>query len=78
MLLRTLAIEWSRSMPTTRCVALHPGTVATGLSAPFVRGKRDAIFTPEQAAGNLLTVLAGLSSENNGGFYAWNGEVIPW
>jgi NAD(P)-dependent dehydrogenase (short-subunit alcohol dehydrogenase family) len=78
MLLRTLAIEWSRSMPTMRCVALHPGTVATELSAPFVGSKQEGVFTPDEAARHLLTVLEGISPEGNGGFYAWDGKEIPW
>lgn len=34
-LVRTAAIELARKRPDALCVALHPGTVATGLSAPL-------------------------------------------
>jgi NAD(P)-dependent dehydrogenase (short-subunit alcohol dehydrogenase family) len=35
MMIRTLAIEWARLARPISCFALHPGTVATDLSAPF-------------------------------------------
>lgn len=60
-------------------MSLHPGTVATGLSAPF-RGNvsADQLFTPAFAAERLLAVIAGLSKESSGRFYAWDGREVPW
>jgi len=79
MLMRTLAIEWERTMPQLVCAALHPGTVSTALSAPYASNKRKRqIFTPAEAAGNLLGVLDNLEPEHNGGFYAWDGSEVPW
>jgi NAD(P)-dependent dehydrogenase (short-subunit alcohol dehydrogenase family) len=78
MLLRTLAIEWARSMPNMTCVALHPGTVATALSAPFTRSKREGVFSPDIAATQLLTVLDNLGPDDSGNFFAWDGKEIPW
>lgn len=79
MLIRTLAIEHRRTRPLGLCVALHPGTVDTALSAPFQAGVADGrLFTPETSARALLAVIAGLGPDDNGGFFAWNGETIPW
>ncbi len=79
MLVRTLAIEHRRTRPMGICVALHPGTVDTGLSAPFQSGVPDGkLFTPSRAANALLTVMNGLGPDANGGFYAWDGSPIPW
>jgi NAD(P)-dependent dehydrogenase (short-subunit alcohol dehydrogenase family) len=79
MFLKTLSIELARRARGIVCVALHPGTTRTGLSQPF-RGNVPAekLFSPERAAAQLLRVLDGLGSGDNGGFYAWNGEKIPW
>ncbi|GAC1625851.1 MAG: SDR family oxidoreductase [Nevskia sp.] len=76
---RTLAIELARRAPNLVCVALHPGTVETELSAPF-RGNVAAgkLFTADQSAACLLRVIAGLSRESSGRFYAWDGAEIPW
>nr|WP_294510661.1 SDR family NAD(P)-dependent oxidoreductase [uncultured Rhodopila sp.] len=79
MLIRTLAIEHRRSRPLGVCVALHPGTVETALSAPFRSGvAADRLFSPGQAAEALLAVMDGLGPDANGGFYAWDGSPIPW
>ncbi len=78
-LMRTAAIELARRAPRLICVSLHPGTVETGLSAPF-RGNvaADKLFTPAFAAERLLAVIAGLSRESSGRFYAWDGREVPW
>jgi NAD(P)-dependent dehydrogenase (short-subunit alcohol dehydrogenase family) len=76
-LTRTAAIELSRRAPEALCVALHPGTVATALSAPFV-GTGHEVHTPEQAASHILEVVDGLTAEANGGFFDWQGQPVPW
>ena len=79
MLTKTLSIELRRKYRRVRCVALHPGTVATDLSAPF-RGNvdDDKLFTTEQSADYLLGVLDKLDDDDNGKFFAWDGQEIPW
>ena len=79
MIIRTAAIEHARSHPLGVCVAIHPGTVATPLSRPFIgRTPPPRLFTPQIAAGHILRVLDGLGPEATGGFYAWDGAAIPW
>jgi NAD(P)-dependent dehydrogenase (short-subunit alcohol dehydrogenase family) len=79
MLLRTLAIEHRRTRPLGICVALHPGTVDTALSAPFQSGVPNGkLFSPGQAAEALLAVMDALGPEANGGFYAWDSTPVPW
>lgn len=75
-LVRTAAIEARRTHPQSVLVALHPGTVETGL-APALRAGHPSV-PPEVAAGNLLRVLEGLGPEQSGGFYDWKDEVVPW
>lgn len=77
--MRTASIELRRRAPAAICVALHPGTVDTALSAPFQRGVApERLFTPEVSASALMRVLDGLTPEGSGGFYAWDGAEIPW
>lgn len=79
MLIRTLAIELARRNDRALCVGLHPGTVDTGLSKPF-QGNVPAgkLFTPPDAALQLLAVLDGLSPGESGGLFAWDGQPIPY
>lgn len=79
MMLRTLSVELAYKNPKSICVALHPGTVDTALSEPFQRNVADGkLFTPEYAATRMLSVLENLSPEDSGGFFAWDGEPIPY
>ncbi|MFN3991797.1 MAG: SDR family NAD(P)-dependent oxidoreductase [Tabrizicola flagellatus] len=75
-LVRTAAVEAKRTHPLSVFVALHPGTVETGL-APALRAGHPSV-PADVAAGNLLRVLEGLGPDASGGFYDWKGEVVPW
>ena len=76
-LVRTAAVELRRHNPAGVCVALHPGTVDTALSAPFAKAGLD-VRPPDVAAGELLAVLGGFGAEHSGGFFDQRGEAIPW
>ena len=79
MMLRTMAIEQARSAPESVVVALHPGTVDTRLSKPFTGRVPEAkLFTPNKSATRLLGVLDGLSPEQSGGFFAYDGTAIDY
>ena len=79
MVTRNLSIELRRRARGVICVALHPGTVDTGLSRPFQSNvPEERLFSPERAARQLLDVIDGLRPEDNGGFFAWDGQPIPW
>ena len=79
MLLKTVSVETRRTHPELVIAGLHPGTVATDLSAPFQRGvKPEALFDPDHAAKQLLGVIAGLTPEDSGTVKAWDGATIPY
>jgi NAD(P)-dependent dehydrogenase (short-subunit alcohol dehydrogenase family) len=78
MILRNLAIETARTHPQAIIAGLHPGTVATDLSAPFQKGvAADRLFEPAYAARRLLEVIDGLSPADSGGVFAWDGVRVP-
>jgi NAD(P)-dependent dehydrogenase (short-subunit alcohol dehydrogenase family) len=76
-LVRTSAVELARQSPEAICVALHPGTVATSLSAPFAATGLK-VQTPSEAAHHLLGVVDELTAESNGGFFDWRGQPVAW
>jgi NAD(P)-dependent dehydrogenase (short-subunit alcohol dehydrogenase family) len=75
-LIHTAAIEVARSHRQAIVVALHPGTVDTGLTA--VHGAGHPAVAPPVAAANLLAVLDGLTPTDTGGFFDWSGARVPW
>lgn len=78
-IVRTLSVELARKNPTALCVALHPGTVDTGMSKPFQRNvAADKLFTPEASAAHLWRVLDALTPADTGRAYDWAGEPLPW
>lgn len=67
-------------------IAVHPGTVKTGLSQPFVKRMKTAVVGEENnqlrpadvAARQILDLIDGATSEDSGKFWAWDGEQLPF
>jgi NAD(P)-dependent dehydrogenase (short-subunit alcohol dehydrogenase family) len=76
-LVHTAAIELRRKHPHAVCVALHPGTVDTGLTSPFAKTGLNVV-SPESAAHRLLQVIDGLNASQSGGFINHDGQALPW
>lgn len=74
---RTASVELRRKRPDAVCVALHPGTVDTGLSQPFGKTGLD-VQTAGLAAERILDVVERLTPEQSGGFFDHHGTAIPW
>lgn len=56
----------------TRVVALHPGWVRTDMG-----GSNAPVDAPTSASG-LKKVMLGIDTAQNGGFFDYTGESIPW
>ncbi len=76
-LVHTAAIELRRRHRQALCVALHPGTVDTGLSAPFAKTGLE-VQPPGLAAERILGVIDRLGVEDSGGFFDHHGKRVPW
>lgn len=53
-------------------VVLHPGWVATEMGGPSAR------IDVDESVSGLLRVIDGLDASDNGAFYDYSGEEIPW
>jgi NAD(P)-dependent dehydrogenase (short-subunit alcohol dehydrogenase family) len=79
MLVKTTAIELRRLQPATLLVAVHPGTTATALAAPFLRNlPAGQLQAPASTASRLWTVAAGLTPAQHGCLLHWDGQVLPF
>ncbi|WP_352309124.1 SDR family oxidoreductase [Psychrobacter sp. W2-37-MNA-CIBAN-0211] len=77
--MKSLSIEWSRSLKDVCVVVMQPGTVNTQLSAPFQGNVADGqLFSPAYSAECLLEVLSRMTAAQSGSFVDWAGESIPW
>ncbi|MBW6424198.1 SDR family NAD(P)-dependent oxidoreductase [Rhizobium sp. XQZ8] len=75
-IIRTASIEFKRTHPNAVLVGIHPGTVETGLSEPFSRGRER--MRPEDAASRMMETLDALSNAQTGSFVAYDGSSIEW
>jgi NAD(P)-dependent dehydrogenase (short-subunit alcohol dehydrogenase family) len=75
-LIHTAAIEVARSHPQAVLALLHPGTVDTAFTAAYQPAY--AKLSPAQSAAALLGVLDQLIPAQSGGFFDYQGEVVPW
>ena len=76
-LVRTAAVELARSRKQAVCVALHPGTVDTGLSGPFAKAGLD-VQTPTQSATKLIALLDRLTPGQTGLLFDYRGDQIAF
>lgn len=67
MIVKTLSIELRRTHPLASALCLHPGTVRSPLSAPFVGPKsKRKCFSPQECAEKLISVLETVGPEQSG------------
>ncbi|USD42847.1 SDR family NAD(P)-dependent oxidoreductase [Vibrio sp. SCSIO 43135] len=83
MIIKTLSIEWGRTLKHASIFAFHPGTTDTDLSKPFQANVPSGkLFTAEYVAQALISVLNQSCKPGeetlNGKFIAYDGSEIPW
>jgi NAD(P)-dependent dehydrogenase (short-subunit alcohol dehydrogenase family) len=74
---RTASVELRRRQPEAICIALHPGTVDTRLSAPFAKTGLE-VGLPDQSAERLLECIDCLAPGDSGEFFDHMGERVAW
>ena len=65
-----LALDWAED-PIIVSI-MHPGWVQTDMGGPT------AEITAEESTSGIRNVLSGLTKEDSGNFYKWNGDIHPW
>ncbi|KAI5683330.1 hypothetical protein M9H77_04558 [Catharanthus roseus] len=78
-LTKTMSVEFAQKKDPIICLLLHPGTVDTDLSKPFQRNVPESkLFTKEYSVQKLLSIINNAKSSDNGKFFAWDGQEVPW
>lgn len=76
-LIHTAAIELRRSHPQAACIALHPGTIESDLSSPFVKFGI-IVKSPQEGATRILTTIDHFNEIDSGEFFDQFGKKLPW
>jgi len=67
---KTFAVDLGKQGVTF--VVMHPGYVQTDMN------EGEGNITPDQSAAGLMGVITGLEASDNGKFYDWQGNELPW
>tara|TARA_B100000427_G_scaffold137709_1_gene114531 strand:- start:9228 stop:9965 length:738 start_codon:yes stop_codon:yes gene_type:complete len=77
MFIKTLSIEFSFALKQSIVIGLHPGTVDSNLSKPFLSNyKKNSVFSPEESVSYLVKVLNSITVNDSGKIFAWDGSEI--
>lgn len=77
MIIKTASIEFSRSFKRLVIIGLHPGTVSTKLSAPFLKPESKA-FTPRESALKITEIIDNLKTTDTGKVLDYAGKSISF
>jgi len=67
---RTFAVDYGKQGVTF--VVMHPGYVQTDMN------EGQGNITADQSGVGLMNVITGLDASDNGKFYDWQGNELPW
>ncbi len=75
-IVKSASIELKRNKPNLILASVHPGTVYTKLSKPFI--KESKCFSTNDSAKKILETIFKLKKEDSGKFIDYQGKVIPY
>ena len=75
MIIKTASIELSRNYNKLIIIGLHPGTVSTKLSKPYIKSAKN-VFEAEQSAKKLITVIDNLDYISTGRVFDYSEKLF--
>ena len=76
MMINNLSIELQRLNKKNIVIGIHPGTVKSALSEPFLRNVKHNIFSPEQSVELMSQVISKISEKDSGKCFDFSGKLI--
>jgi len=76
MMIRNLSIELQRANKEHIVIGIHPGTVKSHLSEPFLRHVKHNIFSPRESVELMSQVISNISQKDSGKCFDFSGKVI--
>ena len=76
MMIKNLAIELKRLNKEHVVIGIHPGTVKSHLSEPFLRHVKHDVFSTEESVGFMTKVINEITHKDSGKCFDFSGKVI--
>ena len=76
MMIKNLSIELQRANKENIVIGIHPGTVKSALSEPFLRHVKHSIFSPSESVELMTQVISKISQKDSGKCFDFLGKVI--
>jgi len=76
MMISNFSIELQRSNKENIVIGIHPGTVKSHLSEPFLRHVKHNIFSPRESVELMTKVISNISQKDSGKCFDFSGKVI--
>lgn len=79
MFLKSMSIEWSRTLKSGVVLAFHPGTTDTELSKPFQANvDKQKLFSAQKVAVAFIDLIENSTQKDNGHFVDYANKPIDW
>ena len=76
MMISNLSIELQRIDKAHVVIGVHPGTVQSKLSEPFLKNVKHSIFSPKESVGLLSKVISDIDQKDSGKCFDFSGKII--
>ena len=76
MMISNLSIELGRANKEHIAIGIHPGTVKSNLSEPFLKHVKHNIFSPRESVELMTQVISKISQKDSGKCFDFSGKVI--
>ncbi|HJK87360.1 MAG TPA: SDR family NAD(P)-dependent oxidoreductase, partial [Candidatus Megaira endosymbiont of Hartmannula sinica] len=80
MIIKNIAIEYKYKFNNFVIISIHPGTVTSNLSKPFIKNlpKDHKLMHSYESADNIIKLLNNLDISNSGKIMSYNGSIISY
>ena len=76
MLIKNLSIELKRMNKGHIAIGIHPGTVKSQLSDPFLKHVKHNVFSPKESVNLMAQVISKVSEKDSGKCFDFSGKII--
>ena len=76
MMISNLSIELQRIDKAHVVIGVHPGTVQSQLSEPFLKNVKHNIISPKESVGLLSKVISDIDQKDSGKCFDFSGKII--